>query len=70
MRHLAGVMRLRRDPPPWFLELHAERAAALHRSMVDYIAAFSLSTEERHAALTREDELAWRGIAAFLHGEG
>jgi hypothetical protein len=69
MPHVAAVMRLRRDPPAWFLELHAGNCARLLEVLVRYIESQKLSTDERHAALSFEDELAWKKLAPLLTGE-
>jgi hypothetical protein len=69
MPHVAAVMRLRRDPPAWFLELHAGNCARLLEVLVRYIDSQKLSTDERHAALSFDDELAWKKLAPLLTGE-
>lgn len=69
MPHLAAVLRLRSDPPAWFLELHRGRCAGLLDILVRYIDSFKLSTEERHRALSFEEEMAWKRIAPLLTGE-
>jgi hypothetical protein len=66
--HLGALLKRRGTAPAWFLELHRERSAALLGTLVRYIDSFRLSTEERWAAQTREEELAWKGVATFLHG--
>jgi len=66
--HLAALMGRRKALPAWFLELHRERSAALHGTLVRYIDSFRLSTEERRAAQSEEEELAWRSFAGFLRG--
>jgi len=69
MPHLAAVMRLLPDAPAWFLELHKARCAELLETMLRYIDAQKLSTEERKKALSLEDELAWKRLAPILTGE-
>lgn len=69
MPHVAAVMSLRRDVPRWFLELHRDNCARLLGVLVRYIDAQKLSTEERHAALSLEEELAWKRLAPLLTGE-
>jgi hypothetical protein len=69
MPHLAAVMRRRRDPPGWFLELHEARCAELLGILVRYIDGQKLSTEARKAALSFEDEMAWKRLAPLLTGE-
>ena len=70
MVHVAAVMRLRRESPAWFLELHRERCAKLLDTLVRYIDSFKLSTDARHEALSFAEEMAWKGIASLLNGEG
>ena len=69
MPHLAAVMAQRRDPPPWFLELHRESCARLLEVLLRYIDSQKLSTEARKAALSFEDEMAWKLLAPLLTGE-
>ncbi|MDP3178676.1 MAG: hypothetical protein Q8M76_12295 [Spirochaetaceae bacterium] len=69
MPHLAAVMRLRKMVPPWFVEHHRGRCGELLAILLRYIDSFKLSTEERRATLTRDEELAWKRIAALLVGE-
>jgi hypothetical protein len=69
MPHVAAVLRLRRDPPRWFLELHRDRCAGLLEILVRYIDSFKLSTEARHASLSFEEEMAWKRLAPLLTGE-
>jgi hypothetical protein len=69
MPHVAAVMALRRDPPSWFLELHRANCARLLKVLVRYIDGQKLSIEERHAALSFEDEMAWKKLAPLLTGE-
>jgi len=68
--HVAAVLRLRRDPPAWFLELHRDNCARLLAILVRYIDSFKLSTEARHEALSFEEEMAWKQLAPLLTGEG
>lgn len=67
--HVAAVLRLRRDPPSWFLELHRANCAELLEVLVRYIDCQKLSTEARKAALSFEDEMAWKKLAPLLTGE-
>jgi hypothetical protein len=69
MPHVAAVMSLRRDPPSWFLELHRANCAGLLDILVRYIDSFKLSTEARKAALSFEEEMAWKKLAPLLTGE-
>jgi hypothetical protein len=69
MPHVAAVMALRRDPPSWFLELHRANCARLLEVLVRYIDGQKLSIEERHEALSFEDEMAWKKLAPLLTGE-
>jgi hypothetical protein len=69
MPHVAAVLRLRRDPPAWFLELHRTRCAELLEILVRYIDSQKLSTEARKAALSFEDEMAWKRLAPLLAGD-
>jgi hypothetical protein len=69
MPHVAAVMRLVRDPPPWFLELHRSNCDKLLGILVRYIDSQKLSTEGRHAALSFEEEMAWKKLAPLLTGE-
>jgi hypothetical protein len=69
MPHVAAVMRLRRDPPRWFLELHRSACQELLDILVRYIDGSKLSTEARRAALSFEEELAWKALAPLLTGE-
>jgi len=68
--HLAAVLARRKDAPRWFIELHRSRSAAFLELMVRYIDSFKLSTEERRAALSFEEEMAWKRIAPLATGEG
>ncbi len=67
--HVAAVMGLVRDPPPWFLELHRRTCAGLLEVLVRYIDSQKLSTEARHAALSFEDEMAYKRLAPLLTGQ-
>jgi hypothetical protein len=69
MPHAAAVIRLRRDAPEWFFDLHRTRCANLLETLLRYIDCQKLSTEERKAALSFEDEMAWKGLADLLTGE-
>jgi hypothetical protein len=69
MPHLAAVMRLRPDAPEWFVELHEARCAELLEVLVRYIDCQKLSTEARKAALSFEEEMAWKKLAPLLTGE-
>jgi len=69
MPHLAAVLRLRRDAPPWFLELHRARCAQLLEVLVRYIDCQKLSTEERKKVLSFDDEMAWKRLAPLLTGQ-
>jgi len=68
--HLAAVMGRRRDAPAWFLELHRSRSEALLSVLVRYIDSFKLSTEERKAALSFEEEMAWKRLGPLMTGDG
>jgi hypothetical protein len=69
MPHLAAVMRLRADAPEWFVRLHRTRCAELLEILVRYIDCQKLSIEARKAALSFEDEMAWKRLAPLLTGE-
>lgn len=69
MPHVAAVMARRRDVPSWFLELHRDNCARLLEVIVRYIDSQKLSTEERKAVLSFEDEMAWKKLAPLLTGE-
>jgi hypothetical protein len=69
MPHLAAVMRLRPDAPQWFVELHRAQCARLLETLVRYIDCQKLSTEARKAALSLDDEMAWKRLAPLLTGE-
>jgi hypothetical protein len=68
--HAAAVLARRRDAPPWFLELHSARSAELLAVLVRYIDSFKLSTEERRASLSFEEEMAWKSLAPLMTGDG
>ena len=68
--HLAAVLARRKDAPAWFIELHRRRQAEFLALMVRYIDSFKLSTEERRAALSFEEEMAWKRIAPLATVEG
>jgi hypothetical protein len=68
--HVAAVLARRRDAPPWFLELHRSRSGDLLGTLVRYIDSFKLSTEARRAALTFEEEMAWKRLGPLMTGEG
>ena len=68
LRHASAVMRARGEAPEWFLDLHRGKVAALLGTLDRYVASFELSTQERRAQQTREEELAWKGIAELLEG--
>jgi hypothetical protein len=68
--HVAAVLARRRDAPPWFLELHRSRSAELLGILVRYIDSFKLSTEERRAELSFEEEMAWKSLAPLMTGDG
>jgi hypothetical protein len=69
MPHVAAVLRLCPSPPEWFFELHRARCDELLEILVRYIDSFKLSTEERKAALTFDEEMAWKKLAPLLAGE-
>jgi hypothetical protein len=69
MPHLAAVMRLLGERPEWLTELHKARCAELLEILVRYIDAQKLSTEARHAALSFEEEMAYKKLAPMLTGE-
>jgi hypothetical protein len=69
MPHLAAVLRLRPDAPPWFVELHKAHCSDLLEILVRYIDCQKLSTEARKAALSFEEEMAWKKLAPLLTGE-
>jgi hypothetical protein len=69
MPHFAAVMRLAREPPRWFIELHRSACEQLLDVLVRYIDCQKLSTEARKAALSYEDEMAWKRLAPLLTGE-
>jgi hypothetical protein len=69
MPHLAAVMGLLGDAPGWFLEAHKARCAKLLEILVRYIDSQKLSTEARHAALSFEEEMAYKKLAPLLTGE-
>ena len=69
MPHLAAVMRLLGEAPRWLLDLHKARCAELLEILVRYIDCQKLSTEARHAALSFEEEMAWKKLAPLLTGE-
>jgi hypothetical protein len=69
MPHVTAVMARRRDIPSWFLELHRANCARLLEILVRYIDSQKLSTEERKAVLSFEDEMAWKKLAPLLAGE-
>jgi hypothetical protein len=69
MPHFAAVLELVGDPPPWFLERHRSVCEALLSVLVRYIDCQKLSTEARKAALSFEDEMAWKRLAPLLTGE-
>jgi hypothetical protein len=68
--HVAAVIARRRDAPAWFLELHRSRTADLLGILVRYIDSFKLSTEERRAALSFEEEMAWKRLGPVMSGDG
>jgi hypothetical protein len=68
--HVAAVIARRRDAPPWFLELHRSRSAELLGILVRYIDSFKLSTEERRASLSFEEEMAWKRLGPLMSGDG
>jgi hypothetical protein len=68
--HVAAVIARRRDAPSWFLELHRSRTADLLGVLVRYIDSFKLSTEERRASLTFEEEMAWKRLGPVMSGDG
>jgi hypothetical protein len=68
MPHLAAVLALRKDAPEWFFALHEARCAKLLEVLVRYIDCQKLSTEERKARLSFEDEMAWKKLAPLLTG--
>jgi hypothetical protein len=69
MPHLAAVMSLLGDQPRWLADLHQRRCAELLDILVRYIDAQKLSTEARHAALSFEEEMAYKKLAPMLTGE-
>jgi hypothetical protein len=68
--HLAAVVARRRDAPSWLFELHRSKTKAFLDLIVRYIDSFKLSTEERRASLSFEEEMAWKRIAPIMTGEG
>jgi hypothetical protein len=69
MPHLAAVMGLLGEAPRWFLEAHKARCAELLEILVRYIDSQKLSTEARKAALSFEEEMAYKRLAPLLTGE-
>jgi hypothetical protein len=68
MPHFAAVLKARKDMPSWFFELHRARGAELLEVLVRYIDSQKLSTDARRAALSFEEELAWKRLAPLLTG--